>query len=160
LDQAAAAVAAATGREAVYADAHDALPGFHIYEAHPEFAAPVAKIYCDRQYEGLDWSPYGIHPHEGKNLSFTLALELPSGGGGLNVWPVSHRENTVDRETARKSFTPEHREYHAYAVGRLVLHAGDLVHQAVIQCDPQSTGRRMTLQGHAVDLGARWLLYW
>lgn len=160
LDRVAAAIEEVTGLRAEYDEERYAPPGFHIYEAHPDFALPVAKIHCDRQYEGLDWSFYGVNPAERRGLSFTLSLQLPTGGSGLHTWPISHRESGVDRGQARKLFTPEHRKFCQYVEGEMVIHSGDLTHQAVIQLDREAAGRRVTLQGHAVELDDRWLLYW
>src|ERR1043166_937208 len=72
-----------------------ALPGYHIYLAHPIFEKPIGSIHCDTQYRLLDWT--GVeradydHP-----MSFTLSIALPQCGGGLNLWELHQ-----DRKSTR-----------------------------------------------------------
>lgn len=137
-----------------------ALPGFHIYLAHPMFAQPIASIHCDSQYELVDWSACG-EPDFAAAASFTLALALPRHGGGLNVWELRRDDiRGLDNAgiAARVRAAPRH--YHAYAAGTMALHSGNVMHQAAPGRDIAPDDRRITLQGHCLFAGGRWYAYW
>jgi hypothetical protein len=119
-----------------------AWPGFHIYQPHPVFGLPVARIHRDLQYR--DVFP-ALQISTGQMFSFTLPLSTPE-GSGLNLW-----RGTAAEQGDRPDFYP-------YASGRLVLHDGLDKHQAVLNCDGDI--ERITLQGHGLRQDGRILLYW
>jgi hypothetical protein len=135
-----------------------ALPGFHIYSAHPEFTRPIASIHFDKQYELLDWQglsePDFAHP-----LSFTLAFVLPLSGGGLNVWDADCRFVPPQMKIS-ELISNRAPAYHRYTPGELVLHSGNFLHQIAPtnRFDPED--RRITLQGHGIKAGNYLYLYW
>jgi hypothetical protein len=133
-----------------------ARPGFHVFLADPAFEEPVARVHCDLQHALLDWD--GRTPEA--TLSFTLALELPAAGGGMDVWALRQAEWLALTPAQRLAAMAEAaRRDIAYAPGELVLHSGELVHR--IAATPLTpTDRRITLQGHGVRLDGRWQLYW
>jgi hypothetical protein len=148
-----------------------ALPGFHIFLAHKAFESPMASIHMDLQYRALDWplnEPIDSYPL----ISFTLAIELPKTGGGLNLWDIYHQEieqlsRNSNREFDKLSETEVlallsqyEKSFCQYRVGTMVVHSGHQLHQIaptqkMIACD-----KRVTLQGHALLFDAAWHLYW
>ncbi|WP_232458661.1 hypothetical protein [Burkholderia ubonensis] len=117
-----------------------ARPGFHIYLPHPAFARPVASVHRDLQYRQV--FPHRV-PDEDDLFSFTLPLSTPP-GSGLNLW--LHSAGGGDAE-----FIP-------YRSGRLVVHRGLALHQAVLACHDGL--ERVTLQGHGIREQGQLLLYW
>ena len=124
--------------EPVHLASQAAWPGFHIYQPHPVFAFPVAKIHRDTQYR--DVFPEQVFA-DSDVYTFTLPLSNPD-GSGLNWWP---------EEGGNPVFVP-------YRNGELVVHDGLQMHQAVLNC--HSKLERITLQGHAVRKDGQLLLYW
>ena len=137
-----------------------ALPGFHIFQADPAFAAPAASIHCDLQYERLDWTDFE-NPDFANSLSFTLSIALPAGGGGLMVWDIERAE-ILDRPVSetRQLFEVRKPGYEPYRIGEMVVHSGLFVHQIAPMRDIQPDDERITLQGHSICVGDRWFLYW
>lgn len=144
----------------VFYDERFSLPGFHIYLGDEVFTRPVAKIHCDLQYRNLDWS--GVPGVDFTDpLSFTLPVSLPQSGGGLNYWNLGRTDaDTLPREEFAQRFREQPPEYFPYTEGRLVLHSGQMIHQASLMSDLQPGDERITLQGHGVRVDGRWLLYW
>lgn len=137
-----------------------ALPGFHIFLAHPAFAEEdVASAHWDLQFRQIDWLPED-EPDFTAPLSFTLPVSLPQSGAGLNIWEVSHEEagmlSTQDRERRRQQL---HCQYHPYEIGRMVLHSGLYLHQ-IAPMGVLPGENRITYQGHALRFAGRWRLYW
>lgn len=134
-----------------------ARPGFHVFLAHPAFQQPVARVHCDLQHELLDW---GGQVPDG-TLSFTLAVELPADGGGMDVWALAQADWVAATPPERlQALKTAPRRDLAYQVGDLVLHSGELVHRIAATPVLRPEDRRITLQGHGVRLDGRWLLYW
>ena len=137
-----------------------ALPGFHIYLAHKMFEQPIASIHCDSQYELVDWTRCGT-PDFTRAASFTLALALPRHGGGLNVWDVNRSDITgLDNVGIGARIRAAKMSYHSYSTGTMVLHSGNVMHQAAPGRDISPEERRITLQGHCQRVGDRWFAYW
>ena len=137
-----------------------ALPWFHVFAVRPgqamlpatsAFAAAGGSIHLDLQYnahatfwkrfEQVDWE----HP-----LSFTLPLQLPIGGGGLNIWPASLSAlDCAEAEPIRVD----------YRSGEMVWFCAPLWHQIAPLQGATRQDRRITLQGHGLRCDGRWLLY-
>lgn len=137
-----------------------ALPGFHIFLAHKAFQAPMGSVHTDLQYRSIDWpvsEPLDDYPL----ISFTLALALPQGGGGLNLWDVHLRDLTeLSEAECLKLFETSEPSYCEYQVGTLVIHSGHQVHQIASGKNMVPSDRRITLQGHALFYEGTWHLYW
>jgi hypothetical protein len=135
-------------------------PGFHIFQWCPEFDATPASVHKDGQYELIEWMP-DEEPDFQRPLSFTLAITLPSYGGGLNVWAISKDEveGLAEKEfLERVAAAPM--EYHPYQVGTLVAHSGHKVHQIATGQGGRDGDERLTLQGHGIFCDGAWHLYW
>jgi hypothetical protein len=148
-----------------------AVPGFHVFLAHKAFESPMASIHMDLQYRALDWplnEPIDSYPL----ISFTLALELPKAGGGLNLWDIHQQEiEQLSRESHQKFDRLSNTEILAlisqykktfcqYQVGTMVVHSGHQLHQIAPAEKMIPSDKRITLQGHALFFGAAWHIYW
>jgi hypothetical protein len=141
-----------------------ARPGFHIWLTEAIPTQPTASVHFDLQYQGHGWPAYGEADYE-RPISFTLPVRLPAGGGGMNIWNLNYREVEelsasgvpVDIHELREGREHEH---YAYGLGRLVLHSGHFLHQIAPVEQVVPGDERITLQGHALRCGGRWLLYW
>lgn len=154
LDRVSRAISEAMGLETVWLEGA-ALPGFHIYLSNEIFFESVAEIHFDRQYEQVDWSGVS-EPDFSAPLSFTMPIDLPKAGGGLNTWPVEEAE--LRRMKAAGIDPPM--TFQPYALGELAMHSGNLLHQAALGRVTSEDERRITLQGHGIRSGNRMYLYW
>lgn len=153
-----------------------AYPGFHIFGCkpgkEPKFATkeymekPSATIHVDLQQEKHInvWNQYEDVDLE-NCLSFTLCLEIPKTGAGLNTWyddSVKCYEVNDDYTKAIKSI-----EYGAYGTptvvpyipGKMFYFIGPLQHQIAPGYNLSLNDRRITMQGHGVKCNGVWELY-
>jgi len=105
----------------------------------------------------------------GRCGTFTLPVHLPPTSCGLLVWPQI-TANHVYRY-AKKHGIPLHEaskalarhfpfyERQVYVAGQLVIHSGQILHEAEAWDPPNGEGR-ITLQGHAVVRSGKWELFW
>ncbi|MGY4398569.1 hypothetical protein ACVWZA_003777 [Sphingomonas sp. UYAg733] len=139
-----------------------AIPGFHIFLGSGILGAGKSGRHFDIQYENLRFPP---GPIEDDPVSFTLALELPAEGSGLDLWDITvedfdrafkaGRVATLDDMARRRILA-----YHPYAVGQLLIHRGLWLHRISSPGTIRSDDRRITLQGHGLRIAGRWVLYW
>lgn len=121
-----------------------ALPGFHIFQAHPAFESFGGSIHYDREH----WNILpDLHLAEVKTLShfsLTIPILLPEDQhcSGLNYW--------VGEKT---HFVP-------YSEGHGYIHFGELKHQIAPAGPMRFTDERITWQMHAVLLHGKWHVYW
>lgn len=148
------------GAEVVY-DTRLALPGFHIFLFDEGLKGASASLHYDKQFELVDWSLFGT-PDTDAQLSLTLSVALPAGGGGLLVWNI----NRIKIERLPLDERREHSRanriatFEPYSVGTLAIHSGHQLHQIAPAPDPQPGDQRITLQAHALPVDGRWILYW
>lgn len=138
-----------------------AYPGFHVFGYHPMFTKPLASVHFDMQYLSIDWSAYGKLDFD-RQVSITLSIRLPAGGGGLRVWNINQLDlRKLSKEDAaamqRANAEPE---YHPYRVGTMVLHSGHQLHQIAPAPKLVEGDERLTLQAHAVPATDGWIVYW
>jgi hypothetical protein len=139
--------------------ANAALPGFHIFLAHRQFEQPMASIHRDLQYKLLDW-PFE-HSDTCPSISFTLAIEIPENGGGLNIWDLHHEEiDHLSQIEVSKLILSREKKFYEYEVGSFILHSGHQVHQIAPGRNLQPTDQRITLQGHGLMSQGTWYFYW
>ncbi|WP_232436940.1 hypothetical protein [Burkholderia ubonensis] len=156
-----------------------ALPGFHVFGAHPAFAAshehdvlhgdwfarrdgagfPGNPIHVDTAHLALGLAPEPDGAGR-RTVSFTLPLRVPRDGAGMKRWPLRQDDLaglTPASRLARLQCTPA--RHVAYRPGMLFLHTGDCFHQA--RGFPTRQGDyRITLQGHGAWLDHAWRLFW
>ncbi len=136
------------------------LPGAHIFEPSPHFLNRFASTHFDRQWELLDLTGYdGVD--SSRILSFTLPLELPTGGGGLLLWPkVADPTHEAGRGKTPPRPEDMDRVEVEYTVGELVVHDGWHLHEMAPFRSADGDRARITLQGHAISCDRGWLVHW
>ena len=150
---------AKTTSRVVYRD-NAALPGFHVFDCNKIFSLPVASVHRD-----LQWNRLTYDKHESIDmanmLSFTLAIELPPGGGGLytfdmNVPPLL---TLLIPRGIMSSMAPKTKI--EYKEGYMVTHNG-LTDHMIAPCKQSAERKRITLQGHGVyeKNADTWYIYW
>jgi hypothetical protein len=139
-------------------DAHYALPGFHVFlmnggDRSGDKAA--ARAHFD-----LQWS-HAIPGHKPTGtVSFTLPIELPSGGSSMEIWPTRYQDAIRMRFTATEYASEHASQSIPYVLGRMVVHDGFVLHAIGGSRVAAPEGYRITLQGHGVRMDNGWLLYW
>jgi hypothetical protein len=113
-----------------------ALPGFHIFDRKSN--GTKASIHEDSSYKRLPI--FNDNYKDGK--SFTILINEPDCGAGLNVWD----------EAFNKSF-------YAYELGFMNVHLGGLKHQIANTGDIKKNEYRITLQGHVITFGEETYIY-
>jgi len=137
-----------------------ALPGFHIFDCNRLFSFPVASVHKDMQWNRLTFAD-DEEINTTYTMSFTLALELPPGGGGLYTFdtPELGLAGFLFPKSILHSFAKKTRI--DYKVGYMVVHNGMTYHM-IAPCKQSSDASRITLQGHGVYEKTKntWWLYW
>jgi len=135
-----------------------ALPGFQIFLADKAFASPICSIHVDLPYREIDWRPYE-EVDSTRTMSFTLALQLPRGGAGLNVWPQIAPDIAINGPPGALQVKGLEPVLHPYAPGRMVVHDGHSMHQIAPFTVTEENEARITLQGHGIWCPRGWLAY-
>ncbi|MBI3284907.1 MAG: hypothetical protein HYZ65_08680 [Burkholderiales bacterium] len=151
-----------------------AVPGFHIFAAHPAFEAADKQDIMHgawfRQRDGGGFPGNPIHidsahlalglPAAVTTMSFTLAVAVPQAGAGLKIWPLAseHTQHLSEDEKLTLLHNTASRQLN-YRAGQLCVHSGDFYHQA--RGFPfQGEQYRITLQGHGAWLDGQWHIFW
>lgn len=142
-----------------------ALPGFHIWEYPEIITTPTASVHFDLQYEllGANLAP---GTDVTRPISFTLPVQLPRAGGGLNVWAVAYDRFAAFVQRTRAPVAPADVAtlvdpvHCAYTPGVLALHSGHTLHQIAPVAESFPGDERLTLQGHGLLCNGVWRLYW
>mgnify|MGYP005989179165 CR=1 FL=1 len=102
------------------------VPGFHIFPSDKKFLKIAGNWHQDYPHITL-----GLEPVD--TFAFTLAIQLPKSGGGMDF---------ID---------PFHQQQHlAYNEGDLVIHTGEEIHRIAGMKEYVPNEYRITLQGHIV----------
>lgn len=137
-----------------------ALPGFHVFDCNKIFSMPVASVHRDLQWQRLTYKDNEDIDTE-HTLSFTLAIELPKGGGGLYTFDqqVPPIVTLFVPRGIVSSFAPKSKI--EYKEGFMVTHNGQTDHM-IAPCEMSINKKRITLQGHGVyeKNSDTWFLYW
>ena len=156
-----------------------ALPGFHIFGGHADFAVgdqhdilhgawfqrrdghgfPGNPIHTDTAHLALGL-PAAVAGAPLPTLSFTLALSLPQGGAGMKIWPLRMADiGDLGGQEQMQLLQGCASRLVAYQAGSLFVHSGDYYHQA--RGLPVQEGQyRITLQGHGAWFDGQWRLFW
>jgi hypothetical protein len=137
------------------------LPGFHVFDAtglRP--GKPTGDAHFDIQYV---WGRFDEPVLDA--VSVTVPIQIPAAGTSLEYWPVDFAElNRLVSEGTLASVADaaEHFQRHEvwYEPGRACLLRGLPLHRIGTTPTVQPSDYRITLQGHAVRLGTRWVAYW
>ena len=145
-------------RQPVSVDGDLALPGFHVFEFTGGYRDPLQ--IAERAHFDLQWAllrPAGQAP---QTMSFTVPIELPSGGGAMQLWNARYRE-LVRADVAAREYARVHGSRRlSYSVGQTVLHDGLILHAIGESLTSRPHGQRITLQGHLMREGDAWVMYW
>lgn len=136
-----------------------ALPGFHIFLGGEGVDLYQPSVHVDGQYLNLLWGAEEQTDFS-RTVSFTLSIELPRVGAGLNMWedhPLD--EPPADQASFLDTYSRLPSRLHEYTEGVMVLHTGKLVHQ-IAMGDRSEGNNRITLQGHAIWTDGAWQAYW
>ena len=156
-----------------------AYPGFHIFGTKPNeppkmatkmyMEQPSATIHVDLQHEQHDflWSHFKEVDLE-NTLSFTLPIQVPMNGGGLNTWEEeSMKQYEIDNEYTKHMKELDYSQWGdygeptvvPYTAGKLFWFTGRLVHQIAPGFNLCWGDKRISLQGHGVKCDGKWVLY-
>lgn len=102
------------------------VPGFHIFPSDKKFLKIAGKWHQDYPHITL-----GLDPID--TFAFTLAIELPKSGGGMDFVDEFHQ-----------------RQHLAYNKGDLVIHTGEEIHRIAGLKKYVEGEYRITMQGHIV----------
>ena len=143
-------------------------PGFHVIYSHVAFSFPVFHLHTDIgqllklktktwPHVGLASWPAGKLCELNRQVAFTLPVQLPSAGCGLDF--VSTDGCTGKGQTCTSC---ARLDSVLYELGTLYVHVGALIHQIrpwkYRSADAQRP--RITLQGFGVRCNRTWYLYW
>jgi hypothetical protein len=151
------------GEPVTYEPERLALPGVHVFRGQGIRSAGEAGSHFDVQYQKLPM-PGPLDP-QAPPISVTIPLRNPVNGTGLQVYDVTYSDYERAYRLGRISKLEElvkrrTSAYYPYTVGRAVLHRGLVVHQLTSPGPIADDDERITLQGHGVRCGGRWILYW
>jgi hypothetical protein len=137
------------------------LPGFHVFDATAlRPAAPTGDSHFDIQYL---WGRFEEPVLE--VVSVTVPIQVPASGTSLEYWPVDYAEferlynsDTVTGVADAERLFPMHDV--SYEPGKPCLIRGLPLHRIGTTPHVEPSDHRITIQGHAVRLGDRWVAYW
>ena len=113
-----------------------ALPGFHIFPADPKLLSVSGNWHLDSPHETLGIGDKDVH-------AFTIAVEMPTGGGGMDF-----------------RFGGDEDQYVEYNVGEMFIHSGMVPHRIASYRQYVEGDCRITLQGHIVRDGKDLIMFW
>jgi hypothetical protein len=116
--------------------------GFHNFEFKSN--GRQGNPHIDEPFKRIDWGVEYTNP-----FSFTLALELPEVGGGLDYWRDCS-DAQLDEFNAIGRLPPHTR--FPYEVGKLYAYDGLTPHRIANFGDMKPDEARITIQGHGVTL--------
>lgn len=122
------------------------------------FEKPIAKLHRDLQYR--QHQQYKNQDYR-NHISYTLSIELPKSGGGMNIWDLHHTEiDQLSPAQIEALALSRRKEFYPYQLGKFALHSGHFIHQVAPAKNMQPDDRRITLQGHGICDRGVWHLYW
>ena len=143
--------------EMVFYDPYYALPGFHIFimdGSDRRLDKSALRAHFDLQWMNItSKTPNGA-------LSFTLPLELPTGGSSMHIWQARYLDAVRLGVGAAEYASNHDPQIVPYEMGRMVVHDGLVLHAIGGSSLATPKGYRITLQGHGVRRPAGWMLYW
>ena len=136
-------------------------PGFHVFDATAlPSGEPAGDAHLDIQYV---WGRFDEPVLD--VVSVTVPIQVPTGGASLEYWPVDYAglEQAASDGTIAGVADAEHhfpRHEVSYEPGKPCLIRGLPLHRIGTSPRVEASDYRITLQGHAVQLGDRWVAYW
>lgn len=120
-------------------------PGFHIFDRESLSKVGNSLPHLDLQHMRFKWPRKRV---SSKVYSFTLPLDLPEAGAGLDIWLNGFGQHT------------DHPTVYAYKIGELFIQEGLVYHRISNSFSLKQCDRRITLQGHLINQGDFWEAYW
>ena len=141
-----------------------ALPGFHIFQNPKAIDLEVAKnsaaIHIDLPQIFHNWGSNWI-----ASSSFTIAIELPKCTAGLNIWKDNSVFDNI-KTTFYDQMSKEDQikvtnnaEYYPYKLGHMYEQSGMIRHQITVKGEVLENERRITMQGHLVEVDDEIIIY-
>ena len=121
--------------EPVFFNPDVALPGFHVFPSDPQFLTMHGAWHVDLPHQTLSLG-------ESDTQAYTVAIKLPTGGGGMDM-KINGKE-----------------EYVSYEEGKMYLHDGTDVHRISCYKEYRPDEYRITLQGHLVRNNGELITFW
>jgi hypothetical protein len=167
----------ALGKKVLYAADYIGLPGFQILGPSPQQKLMPQEV-VDHLATLDGWSNFHVDtpylPHTSfwqrfqtadlnNALTFTLSLQLPQSGSGLDVWKnpgdtaAGNQFNGTPSTDAQKVITDY--EFVPYQTGHLTYFTGHVIHRVAGRHHLLCDDRRITVQGHGVKCDDTWYLY-
>ena len=157
-----------------------AYPGFHIFGTKPNespkmatkmyMEQPSATIHLDLQHEKHEFlfdNSFEDVDYD-NTLSFTLPIQVPTNGGGLNTWEdESMKQYEIDNKYTKHMKELDYSQWGDYGeptvvpyeAGKMFWFTGQLVHQIAPAYNADFNDRRISLQGHGVKCDGKWIIY-
>ena len=141
-----------------------ALPGFHIFQTaeqlNHDYVKNLATIHIDQPQTSHKWKNGMLSAS-----SFTIAVDLPKCGAGLNVWQDESVFNNINSvffyEMSKENQLAiiKNAEYFPYKLGYIYEQSGLTRHQITCHGDVMKGERRITVQGHLVETNEEIIIY-
>ena len=122
--------------EPIYLDENLAFPSFHIAESHPYFTIEGGKWHQDYPHTTL-----GLGDKD--PLTFTVAIQLPSDGAGLDYIDLDGEQHYLE-----------------YVERGIVIHDGSIEHRISPAKSYKPNEYRITLQGHLIRVDGVLKMFW
>lgn len=139
-----------------------ALPGFHIFYGPGITLHDRDSQHFDLQFRSMRWP---TEPDEELALSFTLAIELPADGSGLDYWAFTEDDLLRQEKLGRSpsmALVGRTKPFirHPYRVGTMAVQLKSVMHRIAATPSLHEGDHRITMQGHAIGQGDHLVMYW
>jgi hypothetical protein len=133
------------------------VPGFHIFKLDGSARAdrPAQRAHFD-----LQWMSALPGQEVQGTISFTVAIEQPTGGAAMQVWPLHYGQLVAGGVPLGDYAAKRSSRRVAYSHGGVTVHDGNILHAIGASTDACPKGWRITLQGHGALVDGTWVLYW
>lgn len=137
------------------------IPGFHIFEFNNNSQYHGGGPHFDLSYQSLKCMHQDLI-FAGKNITFTLPLELPKQGSGIEIWDFHYFDRlSSGREESLFSIAKRlQSKYYDYKLGFLSIYSGFFLHQIPSHYHVGDGDNRITLQGHCANINGDWIVFW
>jgi hypothetical protein len=138
------------------------LPGFHIFEIGRKECFYGGSPHFDLSFKNIPFIQDNTSTNYPEHYSFTIPLQLPNSGSGLNIWELELSEftSTMSEEDKLKICNEKNKSFIEYHLGEMVLFNGYNYHQIAAVNQIIRSDRRITMQGHLVKCNNNFLIYW
>jgi len=133
-----------------------AWPGFHVFEYNQQMSRMknveyLAGIHIDTPHRDHDWGNISIN--EDSAISFTIPVQIPKAGAGLNYYNINIDQDYVNFYEAPKALQKKlikSKRRVDYKLGKLYCHNFGFLHQISNDFPLEPGDMRITIQGHGI----------